>query len=256
MIRNAITAVLALGAIGVGVLWGVSYWKQPGWQYGDRSLRDNQQRITVSFSHGKLVMRAERRGEWSDTRLTSHCGFVRDDTAPKNILFPGVRFELVQSMRVRRSDPQGQLTHPRDGENGLRINPVLAVRDNRRTPTPFADEVPRLYRVFSETSGALTEHTAPSRILILWVSLWVPLVLLGIYPSFSLMRGPVLRLRRRRKGLCVRCGYDLTGNITGVCPECGTPIRSCTDRNGSAVTGDDGQVPMSHTFDGRQQSGA
>ena len=23
---------------------------------------------------------------------------------------------------------------------------------------------------------------------------------------------------------CPRCGYDLTGNISGICPECGTPI--------------------------------
>jgi hypothetical protein len=30
------------------------------------------------------------------------------------------------------------------------------------------------------------------------------------------------RLRRRR-GHCLTCGYNLTGNISGVCPECGTP---------------------------------
>ena len=27
--------------------------------------------------------------------------------------------------------------------------------------------------------------------------------------------------RRRRAGLCPACGYNLTGNISGVCPECG-----------------------------------
>ena len=31
-----------------------------------------------------------------------------------------------------------------------------------------------------------------------------------------------LRRQRRAKGLCVHCGYDLTGNVSGVCPECGT----------------------------------
>ena len=31
-----------------------------------------------------------------------------------------------------------------------------------------------------------------------------------------------LRRRRRAMGLCVGCGYDLTGNVSGVCPECGT----------------------------------
>jgi len=25
-------------------------------------------------------------------------------------------------------------------------------------------------------------------------------------------------------GRCVKCGYDLTGNVSGICPECGTPV--------------------------------
>ena len=29
------------------------------------------------------------------------------------------------------------------------------------------------------------------------------------------------RTRRRDLGLCPGCGYDLTGNVSGVCPECG-----------------------------------
>jgi hypothetical protein len=27
---------------------------------------------------------------------------------------------------------------------------------------------------------------------------------------------------RARQGLCSLCGYDLTGNVSGVCPECGS----------------------------------
>lgn len=30
-----------------------------------------------------------------------------------------------------------------------------------------------------------------------------------------------LRARRGRQNLCVECGYDLTGNLSGTCPECG-----------------------------------
>jgi hypothetical protein len=30
---------------------------------------------------------------------------------------------------------------------------------------------------------------------------------------------------RRRAGLCGRCRYDLSGNTTGVCPECGTKLE-------------------------------
>ena len=30
---------------------------------------------------------------------------------------------------------------------------------------------------------------------------------------------------RREKGLCTRCGYNLAFNTSGICPECGTPVR-------------------------------
>jgi hypothetical protein len=47
--------------------------------------------------------------------------------------------------------------------------------------------------------------------------------------------------RRRRPGHCRRCGYDLTGNVSGVCPECGSAADDLTHaRSGIAcwtVTG-------------------
>ena len=30
---------------------------------------------------------------------------------------------------------------------------------------------------------------------------------------------------RRERGLCTHCRYDLTGNESGVCPECGTEVQ-------------------------------
>ena len=32
----------------------------------------------------------------------------------------------------------------------------------------------------------------------------------------------------RSQGRCLSCGYDLTGNASGTCPECGTRIESAT----------------------------
>lgn len=34
----------------------------------------------------------------------------------------------------------------------------------------------------------------------------------------------------RREGFC-KCGYDLTGNISGVCPECGAPVKRTKEKN-------------------------
>ncbi len=54
--------------------------------------------------------------------------------------------------------------------------------------------------------------------------LWILLPLLAVYP-FSVFVYVPFRRRRRNDGLCSTCGYDLTGNETGRCPECGTEVE-------------------------------
>jgi hypothetical protein len=59
------------------------------------------------------------------------------------------------------------------------------------------------------------------------LSIWIPLgliVLFAVYPAIALIAGPLRRRHRRRKGLCTTCGYNLTGNTTGTCPECGSTL--------------------------------
>lgn len=53
---------------------------------------------------------------------------------------------------------------------------------------------------------------------------WVLFVVFTVYPLVFFFRGPYRRYRRRKKGLCVKCGYNLTGNISGICPECGERV--------------------------------
>jgi hypothetical protein len=56
-----------------------------------------------------------------------------------------------------------------------------------------------------------------------WISipLWIPF-LISATPT-----GYLFWLGRRRipPGHCRKCGYNLTGNVSGVCPECGERIR-------------------------------
>lgn len=53
------------------------------------------------------------------------------------------------------------------------------------------------------------------------IPLWIPLGLIAL---------PTLWMwwldRRPGRGMCRSCGYNLTGNTSGVCPECGTPTRT------------------------------
>jgi hypothetical protein len=48
--------------------------------------------------------------------------------------------------------------------------------------------------------------------------LWIPLLLVIAATAWLW-----LRLRSTPAGHCRTCGYDLTGNVSGRCPECGSP---------------------------------
>ncbi len=54
-----------------------------------------------------------------------------------------------------------------------------------------------------------------------YVPIWIVFVAFGL-PTALLWYGD--RQRRTRPGHCQKCGYDLTKNESGVCPECGVEI--------------------------------
>ena len=56
---------------------------------------------------------------------------------------------------------------------------------------------------------------------------WLIALLPGVYPTVLAFRGPLRRRRRRKRGECVTCGYSLTGNVSGVCSECGEAMGGC-----------------------------
>ena len=52
----------------------------------------------------------------------------------------------------------------------------------------------------------------------------VSLYAVGFCLTWVFLRRRLRRCRRLHSGCCSRCGYNLTGNTSGVCPECGTAI--------------------------------
>jgi len=54
-----------------------------------------------------------------------------------------------------------------------------------------------------------------------FVTIW-PLSALAIGGS----AGPLFWRRRNGSGYCSECGYDLTGNVSSICPECGQRIKN------------------------------
>lgn len=56
------------------------------------------------------------------------------------------------------------------------------------------------------------------------VSYWLLVAAFTITPAAWLWAS-FRRRHRSHRGLCPNCGYDLTANTSGKCPECGLPVR-------------------------------
>ena len=67
-------------------------------------------------------------------------------------------------------------------------------------------------------------HQTPS-VLLASVPLHLVFILFAAYPALAFIRGPLRRYRRRKRGLCIKCGYNLTGLTEPRCPECGREIK-------------------------------
>jgi hypothetical protein len=52
---------------------------------------------------------------------------------------------------------------------------------------------------------------------------WFVVILTAILPAAWIAKR-LSKARQRGHRLCLICSYNLTGNSTGVCPECGTPV--------------------------------
>lgn len=59
------------------------------------------------------------------------------------------------------------------------------------------------------------------------------LILAGVLGAFPILyvRSLGLQRQRRRRGQCTKCGYNLTGNTSSVCPECGTAVHTPASEN-------------------------
>lgn len=95
--------------------------------------------------------------------------------------------------------------------------------------------MPTLSKVKSEFTSRLQFNTLPNNSSLLLSSqvagpyrhtwlvfpFWLPTILLLFCAVMPICTGPMRRLYRRRRGLCVFCGYDLRGSRGGICSECG-----------------------------------
>ncbi len=188
MARRIIVVALSLTGFLAGTLLVLSLW----FQVSLSLARPNDLRaaFVVTVVNGDLCY---RKSEWVETvqdlvreiRRTRESFLAEGETGPPA---PAVRATTRESVSLRRFELFGFEYHVR-----LQAIPY---------DSPLYDGIwPRQIEVI--------------------VPLWLPLVVLLAYPTTFVIRGPLRRHRRRKRGLCIHCGYSLKGLPEPRCPECG-----------------------------------
>lgn len=130
-------------------------------------------------------------------------------------------------LMILRRPPPVFTSDPRDwtvsADRRFKLGVVAYDSFNVNNVSGFAWETP--FNVSFEANTQLRRKSVHVQVLNL--PLWIALLLFGTYPaiaSIGFIRGPYRRWRRQRKGCCPSCGYNLKGNVSGVCPECGNEV--------------------------------
>lgn len=144
---------------------------------------------------------------------------------------PGTRTFITVPLRDLGEQPAGyddsQFARLR---NRLGLGKPWYVRNQRAILSPSVwprwDAVS--FMTDSEADFTLIQHQRQEWVVGHAVQLpyWMLVVLAAVLPvryALGVWRCGTLRRRRTRRGACQKCSYDLTGNTSGVCPECGTP---------------------------------
>jgi len=110
--------------------------------------------------------------------------------------------------------------------------PDIHVSAAGHTVTPVVDSNYTWAMIDESTSGYAfagfgwgTVRDGPYQAWKLSLPHWFLAALLAVAPAARVC-GVLVRRSRQRRQRCRACGYDLTGNETGVCPECGGRVGS------------------------------
>lgn len=206
MIRRTIVTGLAAAAIAFAILGWVGYWV-PIY----REFKINDRFHAYFYTHEGLA-----RFYW----LRADTDFYID--SPDNYV----------SIVIRRADENTIIQSVRHASPNA-IQPMALVASRWTLPRRTAE------------SSVATVPTTVTRLFGARTWIWLPLAILAAYPTYAIVRDQWHRRRlagRRRRGLCVNCGYDLTGLTKPRCPECGdsvvmseNPSESSADSQGQVL---------------------
>jgi len=96
-----------------------------------------------------------------------------------------------------------------DKITGKPLGPILKGFHCYKPGLPILFSLPNVHRYDWRRIGTLWERVA--------LPFWLPLLIIAIATGILWYQDR----RRFEAGQCRRCGYDLSGNVSGICPECG-----------------------------------
>ncbi len=204
--RHLVLAGLTFGAMVTALAWAVSYdWIPHSIQ---RAIDSRSEQIF-----------------WSADSATLLIGTGPFAEPLHSVTVFGGTIALASSFRV----PTDTVVPTRDMEHAgfgwkQGIRPPLSLYDGLNGGT--AEEMAVHYRVNRHWLTPATIEKlfrTKEHVRSVWFPLWAPFALCSIWPVLAFFRGPWQRSGRRIKGLCLGCGYNLTGLVEPRCPECGRP---------------------------------
>jgi hypothetical protein len=109
-----------------------------------------------------------------------------------------------------------------DGVCGLRL---LSLPTKTASKTGFHAEL--TYNPTPKKSSLILTTTTQGPYKVTWLvfPLWLTTGVLSAICCLPIVTGPLRQGWRRWRGLCIACGYNLHGNRSGRCSECGLQYR-------------------------------
>ena len=209
LIRKAIIVVLTLAAVGTGYLWVESHIRT--YTVAAEPLPSRASSFT---EHGREIHLWSWSGSPPAHDRNSDSVFAAlnaSDYAAWLVFYRGsISCEVYNSLpwTVNREADHWSLTPPDHWFLPSTMTPAPTVR--RIGPFSYRKGMGRSY-----PGPVCTTVKAP---------FWAAIMGILAYPAIAFIRGPLRRHRRRKRGLCLHCGYDLRGTTGGVCSECGEEV--------------------------------
>ena len=195
MTRKVVTALSILAAVMVALFWVSTYVDAI---LGEEFFYIGPPDMGVEWINGMWIAElvdGDTRDGFGGSALRGHCVIRHNRSRRPLSLGQPFRFNLGPFAVWR------EYLDPNDGWS--------VYRDGDRT------------RLTREQAQALPTVMAVHQ---MEFDVWLVFVLVGAYPAARMIWWPLRRRRRRTRGLCPSCGYDLTENTSGVCPECATGV--------------------------------